>query len=138
MKTASVKCEAERSTFNFVVKKISEYEIAFNVGLRGFFLCLFQSNVRSISTGNLEAALRKPYGIVSGSTANIQGFTTQNRFLGHNFDKIEIGLAYVPRSVPRSVSFSETIFDCHLITPYRNNNIDLTENIQAFPSIEFK
>src|SRR5208283_813863 len=131
MKTASVKCEAERSTFNFVVKKISEYEIAFNVGLRGFFLC--QSNVRSISTGNLEAALRKPYGIVSGSTANIQGFTTQNRFLGHNFDKIEIRLADVPGSVSRFVSFFETIFDCHLITPYRNNNINLAENTWNFP-----
>ncbi|MFZ0926955.1 MAG: hypothetical protein WAN11_00030 [Syntrophobacteraceae bacterium] len=100
MKTASVKCEAKRSTFNFVVKKISEYEIAFNVVPRGFFLCLFQSNVRSISTCNLKAVLRKPYGIVSSPTANIQGFATQNRFSGHNFDKIEIRLADVPRSVP--------------------------------------
>src|SRR5271169_6398494 len=109
MKTASVKCETKRSAFNFVVKKICEYEIAFYVGLRGFFFCFLQGNVRSIRTGDLKSVLRKPYGIVSGSTANIQGFATQNGSLGHNFDKIEIRLADVPRSVSRFVSFSETI-----------------------------
>jgi hypothetical protein len=100
MKTASVKCEAKRSTFNFVVKKISEYENALSVGIGGFLLCLPQRNVRSVRTGNRKTILRKPYGIVSGPTANIQGFATQNRFLGDNLDKIEIRFADVPGSVP--------------------------------------
>ncbi len=48
MKTTSVKYKTKRSAFNLVLKKISNYEIAFNVGLRSFFFCLVQCNIRSI------------------------------------------------------------------------------------------
>ena len=44
----------------------------------------------------------------------------ENRFFGHNFDKIEIWLADVPGSIACFISFLVTLFDCHLITPYRN------------------
>ncbi len=71
METASVKCKSKRSTVNFVLEKIGKYEIAFNAGLRSLFFCLLQSIVRSISSNNLKAVLGKPYGIVSGPTANI-------------------------------------------------------------------
>ena len=100
VKTTSVKYETKRSALNIVLKKIDAYEIAFNIGFRGFFFCLLQSNVRSIRANNLKAILRKPYGVVSGSTADIQGFAAWNRALGHHFDKIEIRLADVPGSVP--------------------------------------
>jgi|GEM_PF-1681823 len=100
VKTTSVKYKTKRSAFNFVLKKIKKYEIAFNVGLRSLFFCLLQSNVRSIRADNLKAILRKPYGIVSGSTADIQGFAGWNRALGHHFDQIKIRLADVPGSVP--------------------------------------
>ncbi|MGO9692112.1 MAG: hypothetical protein ACLP2X_26730, partial [Syntrophobacteraceae bacterium] len=63
MKAAPVKCETQRGAFNFVVKKISQYEIAFHVGLRGFLLCLLQSNLRGISTSNPKDVECKPYGI---------------------------------------------------------------------------
>ena len=36
VKTTSVKYKTKRSAFNFVLKKINEYEIAFNVGFRSF------------------------------------------------------------------------------------------------------
>ncbi len=72
VKTASVKYKTKRSTFDFVLKKISKDELACNVGLRSFFFCLLESNVGSIRTNNLKAVLGKPDGIVSGSTANIQ------------------------------------------------------------------
>jgi len=100
MKTAPVKYKTKRSAFNFVTEKINKPEIAFNVGFRSFFFCLLQSNFRSINTNNLKALLGKPYGIVSGSTADIEDFAAQNRSLGRNFDEIEIRLADVPRSVP--------------------------------------
>jgi len=100
VKTASVKYKSKWSDFNFAPKKINKYKIAFNLGVRSFFFCLLQSNVRSISANNLKAILRKPYGIVSGSTADIQGFAGWNRVFGHHFDKIEIRLADVPGSVP--------------------------------------
>ena len=100
VKITSVKYETKRSAFNFVLKKIDTYEIAFNVGFRSFFFCLLQSNVRSIRAYNLKAILCKPYGIVSGSTADIQGFAAWNTVFGHHFDQIEIRLADVPGSVP--------------------------------------
>ena len=71
VKTASVKNKTKGSTFNFVLKKINKYEIAGNFGFRSFFSCLLQSSGRSIDTNNLKPVLGKPYGIVSGSTANI-------------------------------------------------------------------
>ncbi len=119
VKTASVKYKTKRSAFNLVFKKISDYEIAFNVGFKSFFFCLVQSNVRSIRADDLKAILGKPYGIISGSSADIQGFAAWNRMFGHYFDQIEICLADVPGSVPRSVSFSKLLFHCHLNIPYR-------------------
>jgi len=100
VKTTSVKYKTKRSAFKFVLKEINTYEIAFNIDFRSFFSCLLQSYTRSIRANNLKAILRKPYGIVSGSTADIQGFAAWNRVLGHRFDKIEIRLADVPGSVP--------------------------------------
>ncbi len=43
---------------------------------RSFFSCLLQSNFRDISANNLNAVLGRPYGIVSGSTADIQDIAT--------------------------------------------------------------
>ena len=100
VKTTSVKYKIKGSAFNFILKKINTYEMAFNAGFRSFFFCLLQSNVRSIRANNLKAIPSKPYGIVSGSTADIQGFAAWNRVFGHHFDQIEIRLADVPGSVP--------------------------------------
>ena len=100
VKTASVKHKAKRSPFNCVLEKINKYKIALNVGLRSLFFRLLYGNVGSVSTHNLKPVPGKPYGIVSSSTANIQDLAAQNRFLGHNLDKVEIWPADVPRSVP--------------------------------------
>ena len=72
----------------------------FSAVASSLFSCLLNGNVRSVSTDNLKVVLREPYGIISSATANVQDLAAQNRFLGHNFDKVEIWPADVPRSVP--------------------------------------
>jgi hypothetical protein len=119
VKTAPVKYKPKRGPFDVVLEKIDGHEPAINLRFGRFFFCLLYGNVRRVRSDNLEAVPGKPYGIVSGSTTDIQYVAPRNRFLGHNFHKIEIRLADVPRRVPGFVSFPVPIFDGHLMAPHK-------------------
>ena len=134
MKTAPVEDETKGGPFNVVLKKVSQPEIALNIGFGSFFFCLFQCNVRHIDTDHLKAILGKPSGIIPGATADIQGLAARNITLGDRFDKVEIRLTGIPRGIPGFVSVFLTVFDGHRIALCGSARQCLTTRVEASSS----
>jgi myo-inositol-1(or 4)-monophosphatase len=110
VKTASVKCETERSAGNPVPEEISQHEVAGHIGFGRLIPGLRESHVRRIGPCNLKAVPGQPYRIVAGSAANLQNLTARHGPLGHHFDQVEIGPTDVPGRVPRFISFPVALF----------------------------
>jgi len=113
MEAATVKSKTEWRSLDVALEEIQDGEFGLNVGVCGLLFRLLYRNFGCINADDLEALLRQPDYVVAGSAANLQCPTGMDRRRRYNVDKVEVGLANVPRCRALFVHFPEVIFDAH-------------------------
>src|ERR1017187_2626287 len=113
MEAAPVKHEAKWRSVNVGLKDVEHCECTRHVRFGNFLPSLLYRNLGNINTDHVEVLLREPDSVVASAASDLQCVTGSYRCRGYDLDKVEVGLADIPRSGAFFILFIETIFGRH-------------------------
>src|ERR1035438_6716801 len=113
MEAAPVKHEAKWRSVNVGLKDVEHCERTRHVRFGNFLSSLLYRNLGNINSDHVEVLLRKPDCVIASAASDLQCLTGSYRCCGYGLDKVEVGLADIPRSGAFFILFIETIFGRH-------------------------